>query len=482
MTEKRKLKIPESSPLAKRLAKKQIAEALWRQGNIRELLLDPNQLSMVAEWEKSSSLAHVFLCSRRLGKTFILCTVAAEYALRRPFSQIKIISATKNAVREFVQPNMRKVIRDAPKDCFPDYKIHESKYVFPNGSEILLIGIDKDPDSMRGQSADLVLIDEAGFTENLSYTVREVINPMVIETGGRILMASTPPNEEDHDFLFYIERAREQGALTVRTLHDCPRFTQKQISQFIEESGGLDSEAVQREYFCRIILSKENTVVPEFNEDSYDDIVYEQHPVYPYVPDKYVSMDPGMADNAAILFGHWDFEQACLYITREHVEKGQNTAVLAEHIYAIERELWRGLAPYKRVSDTDLRLIEDLRRLHNLHFSKPDKRDKEVRVNQLRIAVKSGQIKIHKSCTHLITQLKLGKWKTSSTGKREFKRSEELGHLDCIDALLYMWQAINKHRNPIPPEVIGQESAHWGRGRARSVSRNADALRSVFKG
>jgi hypothetical protein len=437
---------------------------------------------MLKEWNSTDNLVHVFLCCRRIGKTYILCAAACEVALKKPFSQIKIVSATKNAVREFVQPNMRKVIRDAPKDCFPEYKIHESKYVFPNGSEILLVGIDKDPDAMRGQSADLVLIDEAGFTENLSYTIRQVINPMVIETNGRILMASTPPTEEDHDFLFYIERAREQGALTVRIIHDCPRFTPKQIQTFIDEAGGIDSETAQREYFCKILLSKENTVVPEFNDDSYDKVVYTDAPKYGYQPAKYVGLDPGFADNAAVLFGFWDFENACLYVQREYVAKGNNTQELAAAIKRMEHELWGSIVPRKRNSDTDLRLIEDLRKLHDLRFSKAEKTEKEVRVNQLRIAIKSGQIKIHKSCTNLIQQLKLGKWKTSSSGKREFKRSVELGHLDCIDALLYLWQAIDRNYNPIPPEYIGPGSTLYGAGRKNILNRSAETLRSVFRG
>ena len=475
------LKVPEKSQLAARMASKKVRDELWMRGEILPLLLDQNQHAMVNEFLTSNKILHFFLCSRRLGKTYTLCALAVRQALSKPYARIKIISGTKEAVREFILPNMNQVLREAPKGVAPEYKVHESKFIFPNGSEIKLFGVDKDPDAMRGQGADMAIFDEACFIDNLNYTIQNVINPMIIESGGRILLASTPPIDPEHDSLAYIEKCRRERTLTVRTVYDCPRFSKKQIAQFIEVAGGVENEVCQREYLCKIVLSKDSTVIPEFNEITMKDLVVNTIPRRPYLTDKYVSLDPGMADNAAILYGLYDFESATLYIQREHVAKGNNTEELAARIKVDEHELWNGLKPRKRVSDTDLRLIEDLRVLHRLQFQKAEKRDKEVRINALRIAFKNSRIKIHKSCTNLIAQLQSGRWKVSSSGKREFRRSEELGHLDAIDALLYMWQSINFYHNPIPEEKVMYEHASYTGRRNASNNKTQQALKSAFR-
>ena len=438
---------------------------------------------MLKEFEASKSIKYVILSSRRIGKSFALVTLAIEAAMKRPNQYIKYASTTTDSVRGIVQPLFNQILQTCPEPLRPTFNMHMSKWIFPNGSEILLRGVDKDKgEGLRGQACDLGIVDEAGFVDCLSYLVSDILMPMIIEREGRLLFSSTPPKKAAHPFLFFIAEAERRRALSKRVLTDCPRFTPKKINTFIEEAGGKHSETCRREYFCQIIRDLSASVVPEFRDGTKDACIIDEIPHKTYHPDTYVSLDPGFVDNTGILFGFWDFENANLIIQREYVGNGNNTEEIASIITTTEAELWHGFPPYKRVSDTDLRLIEDLKILHKLKFIKTEKDNKEAQINQLRLMVKNKQIKIHSSCVNLISQLSWGQFKVTSTGRRDFQRTEEHGHLDLLDALLYLIRNLNKSRNPVPEDMFNQYTSmdYWRDFSKPRVTDNAKKLSQAF--
>ncbi len=446
------------------------------------MLLDSCQLSMLEEFDRSDSIKYVILSSRRLGKSYALSTHAIETAIQRPNRYIKYLTSTSKAAKEIVLPLFNMILTSCPTEYRPQYFVHDSKWVFPNGSEILLHGTDKDKgEGLRGQSADLAIIDEAGFVDGLDYLASDILLPMIIERGGRMLLSSTPPRESSHPLLSFIAEAERKKAITIRILTDCPRFTKKQIESFIDEAGGMESDTCKREYFCQVIRDTSMAIVPEFDDIMAKRLMYAEAAPLDYLPDCYVSMDPGFADNAAILYAYWDFPKACLMVQAEYVAAGNSTQEIAKEIKDTERRLWQVRAPYKRVSDTDLRLIKDLKDMHGLRFVKTEKDNKEAQINALRILIKNKQIMIHESCTQLISQLKYGQFKVSGSGNRDFRRTAEMGHCDAIDALLYLIRNINKTRNPIPEEGFNQfyQVDYWRE--ETKLSGNAKKLSKAFK-
>jgi hypothetical protein len=69
-------------------------------------------------------------------------------------------------------------------------------------------------------SCHLAIIDEAGFTDDLKQIVLSVIMPSTGPTEGKILLATTPPDETDHEFNFFKEQAEESGNIVVKTIED----------------------------------------------------------------------------------------------------------------------------------------------------------------------------------------------------------------------------------------------------------------------
>jgi hypothetical protein len=412
---------------------------------------------MVRDFEKSKERVFVILCSRRLGKSFMACTLAIEVALKKPNQLIKYLTTSAKAAKEIVMPLFLQILQTCPEDLRPTFHIHDNKWKFTNGSEILLHGVDKDGgESLRGFATDFLIVDEAGFVDRLKHVLQDVMSAPLIERNGRTLLVTTPPEIADHDFLLYLGRAERTKSLSKRILTDCPRFTQKQIEAFIEEAGGIDTDTCQREYFCQIIRSFDKAVVPEFTDKQMPFIVVPSFPALTYQPMRYVALDVGFVDNSGAVFGYYDFHRAKVCIQREYISKGCTTDEIAEGIRTTEQELKWHMMPsdrLRRYSDVDLRLIADLQKLYGIKFRKTEKDNKEATINLLRTLVRDKQIEIHESCVNLIQQLKYGTWKTSSSGKRVFSRSLELGHLDLVDALVYLVRNIDRRNNPIRGET-----------------------------
>lgn len=443
---------------AQKLRDRKIKGALWAKGEL-SFLLDATQKDMLAAFEQSTGRKYIFLCSRRLGKTHTLCVLALRMALASK-AKILYVTSTYKAAKNIVQPLISKITEDCPTNLRPAFKVQDGKYVFPNGSEILLYGADKDADGPRGQEAEFIIIDEAGFVNNLDYLLSSVLMPMLLTTGGRIVMATTPPKSMDHPFMQVWGECEAAGNLIKKTIHDCPRITDKIKEEYAREAGGENSADWRREYLLEAIASDDNLVIPEFSEQAETELVGTIS--RPSNSDLYVGMDLGFIDDTALVFGWWDFGNARLVIEDELIIKKQNSSELAAQIRSKETELWGERAPYKRVADhNNPQLIYDLSSLHKLPFTPANKDSgKEPMINKLRLALQGRQILIHPRCKNLRTQLKFCRWK--GAGRDTFDRSPAFGHFDLVDALIYTWSSINRVRIPsgVTPDTHTQYILH----------------------
>ena len=471
-----KLKITAS---AKRHAKNRAVEELWNRGKFLDLILDTTQQGMVEDFKNSNNIFYMWLCSRRLGKSVALNGVAIELALTKPGARILYLSKTTDNVNEIVDQASSVILNACPDALKPQFKKQENKFVFPNGSEIRIKGLDNTgPDVIRGVKADLVIFDEFCFMKNLDNLISSVVMPMVIECDGRILMASTPPDTPGHDSLSWIHKAEERGALTRKTIYDCPRWNSKQIRAFASEAGGENTDTFKREYLAQVVVSRSKAILPALTDEKYDSVIKAVSLPY-YAPDCYVSLDIGFRDLTVVLFGYWDYEEAKLKIQDEIVLRGNaaTTDNIARRIENKEYELWGRHLPYKRVCDTDPRLIADLKKLSNLQFRPTRKDNKEAQVNQVNIMIERNQIQVDPKCKTLLIHMKYGIWNDTRTG---FARTKSLGHCDAIDALLYMARNVDRGNNPLPTQTVGYNQIYHGTQPEKIVSQGASTIRSVF--
>ena len=203
------------------ITKDDIKAALWERG-VLEWKLHPVQKEMYDIFlaaEENSIL--VWLLARQTGKSYGLTVMALEQAYKKPNSIIKLLTDTKLHVESIFIPLFNQVLEDCPEHLKPKYNGQKFIFQFPNGSQVQLAGSDNGHyERLRGQKTDLVLVDEAGFCNKLTDIVKSVLLPTTTHTGGKIILASTPSEDLNHEFINFIEEAEMNDNLVKKTIYD----------------------------------------------------------------------------------------------------------------------------------------------------------------------------------------------------------------------------------------------------------------------
>lgn len=395
--------------------------------------------------------------SRQWGKSFWAACKAIEMALSKPKAQIKYGAAFQVDLVKYIIPTFNKILEDCPKAIKGEHI--GSAYVFPNGSVIDLVGIDKHPDSMRGNSLDLIIIDEAAFVTKLDYLYKSVIIPATTHRpNAKIIFISSAPSTPAHAFKDYAKKAQEEGSYALFTIYDNPLIDQETIDRLMFEAGGKESTTWRREFLCEFVTDSDMAIIPEWNDKYIQDIPHDD--LYGFYH-KYVGMDLGFKDFTALIFGYYDFRKATLIIEDEMHMNGpnMNSLLIVNGIKIKENEMWGSSRPYRRVSDNnDLTLLADFSSIHDLYFIPTTKESLVAMINELRLMVQSGRIIIHPRCTQTIGCLKYGIWDTK---KKQFARLKDYGHFDHLAALIYLVRNLDVHTNPIPPTLGHYAHNSW---------------------
>jgi hypothetical protein len=306
-----------------------LIEASWRAGDLSWTLHEDQYrvYSDYREWTKRSTTTgpgeyqrvFVFDIARRWGKTWLNLTILLEECIRRPGSVTTFACATAKDIGDIVRPLLAEILdRGCPWDLRAEYRVsrqgESGGYYFPEdgpakGSRIKLVGLDVDPDGLRGRGLDFIVISEAGFIRNLKSTVLSILYPQLQgRPHARILLESSAPVDSAHDFdETFVPDAKLRKAYAFRTIEDNPILPEAEREEFIRASGGRESARCKREYFGIRVRDQESLVVPEFDHDKHVRTVE-----VPDYADAYVSMDPGFQDLCVVLFAYWDFEHARL--------------------------------------------------------------------------------------------------------------------------------------------------------------------------
>ncbi len=449
----------------------------WHRSNVSYLQHDGQR---IIEQHFKTAPGQLFVCniSRQWGKSYWAVSKCIELALAKPKARIKYGTAFQTDLTEFILPTFDIVLADCPKSIKPRYKTHGSKWVFPNGSEIKLVGLDKSPNSLRGNVIDLIVIDEAGFVDNLQYVYSSVIVPATLHRPNcRIIFISTPPQTPAHAFVDFCLRAETEGAYVKLDIYSNPRITEADIDRMAKEVGGKDSTTFRREFLCEFITDSDLAIIPEWDDKYVQEIEHDEYYGYYH---KYDGMDLGVKDKTALIFGHYDFKRASLIIEHELEMKGatMNTELLVNAIKAKEKEIWGEVQPFRRVSDNNWPIMMlDFSSIHNLTFIATTKDNLEAMINEVRIMVQNGQLIVHPRCKFLIGCLKYGVWNNKKT---EFARSQTYGHFDHLAALIYLVRNLAKHTNPIPATHGHENHRSWMKNANNQQSNNAKTIANMF--
>lgn len=457
-------------------ARRQIVKALWFRGDLSYQLHDTQKKIQLA-YDATLGRQFYLLCSRRLGKSHFLVTKAIETCLQKPNARVLYLAPHAKLANEISGDIAAKILNDCPEELKPAYHGQAKEFHFHNGSVIRIKGVNGEhAQYLRGGAADLVILDECGIMDDLKHVLSDVVAPMTMTTGGKVVLATTPPRSPAHESAEVYERLAGIGAAVKFTLRDSPHVADETKIDYLIEAGETKERALlcikgteepegttaRREYFCHFVTDANTAVVPEFTEEAAKKIVRDYKA--PDFYDCYVSMDPGFEDRTGVVFGYWDFLNGKLVIQDEILLHRANTADIAEAVKAKELALWGDRKPLVRVSDVDLRLIADLYQMHGLQFSPARKEDSLGAINLLRHDVATGTLVMDPRCENLKRQLKNATWNKKAT---DFERGGEIeGHFDLLAALKYLCRSIQRTKNPYPAH-------YYARGGKFGVSQNA---------
>jgi PBSX family phage terminase large subunit len=441
-----------------KLSRREVIGELWRRGSLA-YKCHPIQKEMYELFYSSPNFTTmIWLLGRQSGKSYLLAILALEAALREPNSIVKLVTDTKLHIKMIFEPIFNELLDDCPEDVKPKYSTQMFCWMFPNGSQIQFAGSDgQHYERLRGQKSKLVLVDEAGFCSELERMVESVLRPTTTHTGGKIVLSSTPPEEPDHDFLKYIEKGEQDGRLVKKTLDDNPLLSNEVKESIIKQMGGRDNERFRREYMCEIVRNPSMSVIPEFTLELEKEIV-KDWPRPPFF-DCYEAMDIGFTDLTAILFAYYDFRADKVIIEDEYSVRGPDLQLrkLVDDIKNKEKSLWldpltlETKKPYLRISDINY-IVQNELRIHSnneINFIESKKDDKDSAINTLRMMLANKKIIIHPRCVNLVRHLRNVKW-YSPNNKTKFGRSQDDGHYDFVDAIIYLVRNIIYTKNPYP--------------------------------
>lgn len=458
----------------------EIRNALWMRAEL-SWLLRPIQLQIYNAIKQAivrkESLKYVLNCSRRIGKSFVLCLIAIECAIKSGEHPILFAAPTQKSLKKIVRPLFRQILKTVPGELRPRYKTLDGAYVFKhNNAEINIAGCNGEHgDDLRGTSAAICLIDEAGMIDDLEYLVEDIAMPQLLTTNGNLIMASTPPRTPAHPFVEYVQAASLIGNYSKFDIYQSG-YPIELIERFCKEAGGKDSTTWRREYLCEFVVDSNYAIIPEWKVEYVQ--VYPRDEFWQYYA-TYEAMDIGGSDKNATLFAWYDFKKAKIIIEDEVViDRPVMTSLkIATDIRQKEKALWDNKEVKHRVADNNnIILLQDLGQLHGIHFAPVVKDNLEAMVNQLRLWVEQGKVIVNPRCLQTIGCLKYGIW----TERRDkFDKNKSYGHFDALAALIYLVRTIDIYTNPIPQYLGMHDNLHMIVGKEKQ-SLEGEAVLKMF--
>jgi hypothetical protein len=189
---------------------------------------------------RSRSRRVILNCTRQWGKSTITAVKALYTALSGPGRTVVVVSPGMRQSREFIRKVKEMIVRRGMK--VKGDGDQPSSVGLPNRSRIL--GLPGTEATVRGFSADLVVIDEAAGVPDKLYSA---VRPMVGATGGEVWILSTPRWRHGFFYETWTRGGDDWGRYSVKAT-ECPRIP---IEHLERERADMEEDEFEAEYMCR---------------------------------------------------------------------------------------------------------------------------------------------------------------------------------------------------------------------------------------
>jgi len=171
-------------------------------------ILLPYQRQFIEGYEKHKF--SIWNASRQIGKSFAVALLALMKAIEAPKSTVLIVSASERQAKELIEKvklhlefvkNLGKIL---DVDFFEDVKTQTQIIKFPNRSRI--ISVPSNPDTVRGFTADLLILDEFAFVQHDKELWRAVFPMITRKKEAKLVITSTPFGKSNIGDVLYLRK------------------------------------------------------------------------------------------------------------------------------------------------------------------------------------------------------------------------------------------------------------------------------------
>jgi hypothetical protein len=402
------------------------------------------------------------LMGRRVGKSYLDAVLLLG---GRPGSVALYFARTIRSAKAIMLPTFRKIDLDFDlglKWNGSDYTITQ-----PNGAVIQLAGVKDEAaaENLRGPSYWRAIGDECGtfHGELLKYTVQDVIQPALVDSGGDMVLNGTPgPDPDPKDYWFSLTgdpSSKIPGAWPTHhaTIYDNTKMLvdpREAIADILRDNDWtVDHPTFRREYLAEW--------VPDVGS-----LVFDYQGIFTPGPISgltILSLDFGVVDHTSFTVLRQQ-ERPHVWVMQSYGLPGLDIVQIADQVNGL-RARWK---PNYIVADEGALgkgYALTLKRQYNIPVEPAEKRHLRARIDQGRGMLAANLMHLTEEAAELHDEWKRLPWNALKTGFHERYKN------DCTDGWLYGLQKINALEAFKPPPDVRTEAE-----RIRDMAR-ASALR-----
>lgn len=409
------------------------------------------------DYETSEAKFKLLFCSRRSGKTSGIRRRSVRRAVLRPgYKKLYVTLIRRNCRKLFWRP----LLQDFRTRGI-EFEANEVDMIcrLENGSLVEATSCDdvRGAGKIRGDFYDDVEIDEAQEPSDdiLEPLVEEVLFPSIIERGGQLSLAGTPP---DSMVGYFIDRLSDPRWTRFGwSMFDNKYILRSHIDEMIEAKGLTpDHPVYQREILGLPVVDPEK-IVYEYDR--------KRNNVAPASLDRSdkaqwrysMGLDLGFQDADAIVLVGWrrdDPEHRC-YVVHQWKQNHLDVDVLAEKVAAVHQEFRPSIIVGDHGGHAAQKILKTLEtRLKVRIIGKPA--DVNVSIGLVNDDLRNGRLFVEDG-TPLVKDLGLVTWHIDLATKKRVANKKGF-HSDLADAFRYAcWGA--RHwaaKAPKAPETIDE--------------------------
>jgi hypothetical protein len=447
----------------------EITRELWLRGDLEFLLWAQQQ----PIWDKLQNLPagvveFVVLCARQFGKSTVGVLYALSEAIKNRDCCILIVGPDINQTIDIVGPKMRFLCRTAPPGLIKPMASRNRYHVYhdldPHAldyTEIVIAGMNENSSSQRGKTVHRILIEEIVDVPEQHFlsSVRSDLGPALLHSkDGKIIYLTTPPKYPGHPFVTEtMVEAKLNDALCKFTLDDNVALTEQQRANAIKLAGGKHTVDYQREYECKVVRDGRVVCLPDFATEQSVRIF--GLPVRCFMS---VTIDwGGVKDKTVAVLHTYDYllNIDMFWDCRVFEPNSSTIDILAE-----TKKMMEGHAEPSVYIDAVPDRIREFNIERGFACMQAYNREPMAQCQQLNVKFQMGQAWIHPRCKFLIATAESAIWNKNKT---DFDRTDALGHMDGISAMMYAITMQNRE-NPFGEYHPALDALHANQIPARS--------------